>query len=173
MRCFIALDISGQAKDEIERIQKQIPEFLGKLTERENLHLTFKFLGEISDEKFEEAKKNLKKIKFKSFDAKLGFLGVFSEDAVRIVWIWLENCDELQKEIDEKLKDVFPKEKRFMSHLTIARVKNVEHKERFLKQLRNIRVNPITFKVRGFSLKQSTLTKDGPVYEDLVKVKLV
>ena len=137
------------------------------------MHLTFKFLGEIPDEKFEEAKKNLKKIKFKSFDAKLGSLGVFSEDAVRIIWVWLENCDELQKEIDEKLKDVFPKEKRFMSHLTIARVKSIENKGRFLSQLKNIRVNPITFKVRSFSLKQSTLTPEGPVYGDLVKVKLV
>ena len=103
VRCFIAIDIPDEIKEELAKVQKQLPEFKGKLTEKDNLHLTFKFLGEISDEKADEVKKRLKKIKFKKFTAKLGELGLFSPSFIKILWIKIENCDGLQIEIDESI----------------------------------------------------------------------
>ncbi len=167
MRAFIAIDIPDNAKKEIANIQKQLPEFKGKLTEESNLHLTLKFLGEISEEQTEKIKESLKKIKFRKFTAKLSDLGFFSESFIRIIWIKLENCDELQKEVDNELKDLFKKEERFMSHLTIARVKAVKDKKRFIDELKKIKVNPIEFEVSKVHLKKSVLTSKGPVYEDV------
>jgi 2'-5' RNA ligase len=79
----------------------------------------------------------------------------------------LTNCDKLQEEIDEKLKNLFGKEKRFMSHLTIARVKNIQDKEKFLSDLKAIKVDSMKFTVDKFNLKSSILKPEGPVYEDL------
>ena len=171
-RCFIAIDLPENIKKEIIQIQKSLPEFKGKLTEEENLHLTLKFLGEISDETANEVKERLKKIKFKKFKSNLKGLGVFSEQFIRIVWMKLENCDELQKEIDNSLRDLFKKEERFMSHLTIARVKAVKDKKLFIETLEKIKVKPVEFSVDSFKLKKSVLTEKGPIYEDLLKVEL-
>lgn len=75
MRTFIAIEIPEKIKREIEKIQNQLPEFDGKLTKRENLHLTLKFLGEVDEEKIEKVKEKLKEIKYKGFEAKLDKIG--------------------------------------------------------------------------------------------------
>jgi len=167
MRTFISIDISEKIKKEILKIQEKLPEFAGKKTEFENLHLTLKFLGEIDDEKAKKVIEKLKEIKLKSFETKIDSIGVFSENFIRIVWLHLTNCEELQKEIDEKLKDLFEKEERFMGHLTIARVKKIDDKKKFLQELKKIKIPEINFVVKKFNLKKSMLTPDGPVYEDL------
>ena len=136
------------------------------------MHLTLKFLGEISDEKIKEIREKLREINLKKFETEADSVGVFSEKFIRIVWLHLNNCDSLQKEIDEKLKDLFPKEKRFMSHLTIARVKKIKDKQEFLKDLKNIKILKIKFVADNFKLKSSVLTKHGPIYETLEEYPL-
>jgi 2'-5' RNA ligase len=172
VRCFIAVEMPEEIKKELEKIQKQLPEFNGKLTEKENLHLTLKFLGEISEEQAEKVKERLKKIKFNKFIAKLGEINVFSPSFIKIVWIKIENCDEIQGKIDAALEGLFKKEKRFMSHLTIARVKYIKDNKKFLYDLKKIKSNPLEFGVNKFSFKKSTLTPKGPVYGDILNVKL-
>ncbi|PIY16461.1 MAG: hypothetical protein COZ15_05945 [Elusimicrobia bacterium CG_4_10_14_3_um_filter_49_12_50_7] len=83
----------------------------------------------------------------------------------------MENCDELQKQIDKNLEHLFQKEKNFVSHITIARVKNVEDKQKLTDELKRIKMNE-EFIVDKFSLKKSTLTENGPVYEDLTVFEL-
>jgi 2'-5' RNA ligase len=134
--------------------------------------LTFKFLGEISEEKVKEATKSLKKIRLKKFRAKLGNLGVFTESFIKIIWIRLENCDALQKAIDDSVEDLFAKEKNFMSHLTIARVKDVKDKRKFLEELKYIKIKDMEFEVNSFKFKKSTLTEKGPIYENISEIKL-
>ena len=176
-RCFIALELSREAINEIKRIQKLLEKqrlFAGKFTEPENLHLTLKFLGEISNEKIEEVKNRLKEIKIDKFNAELGEVGVFSKSFVKIIWIKLNGkVFGLQKEIDEKLKDLFEKEERFMSHVTIARVKNTADKKKLFEYLESINPSKISFKVEKFYLKKSELTSEGPVYEDIKEYELV
>lgn len=171
-RCFVSIDIPENVKEEVIKIQKQLPKFYGKLTETKNLHLTLKFLGEISDDKIELVKERLRKINFECFEVSVDSIGVFSEKFIRIVWLHLINCDELQKKIDESLEGLFPKEKRFMSHLTIARVKKIEDKEKFLEELDKIKIPEIKFRVSEFSLKESFLYQKGPIYSEIEKYKL-
>ena len=159
MRVFIAIDIPKNIRKEIVAIQNNLPEFSGKKTEPENLHLTLKFLGEIDEEKVEEVKKKLSEIKFRKFQAELSEIGVFTPSFLKIIWVKLGGCDEIQKEVDKKLEGLFAKEKRFMSHLTIARVKNVNDRRRFL--------------VNSIKLKKSTLTPEKPIYEDVLEIKLM
>ena len=173
MRIFISIDIQEEIKKEIYRIQQNLPEFFGKKTEIKNLHLTLKFFGEIDDRKIEVIKKKLAEIKFKKFETEIDSIGVFSEKFIRIIWIHMTNCEKLQIAIDEKLKDLFDKEKRFMSHLTIARVKSIKNKKDFLEKLGKIKIQRISFIVDNFRLKKSTLTEKGPIYETIEEYKFL
>lgn len=176
-RCFIALELSEEARSEIASIQKDLEKrnlFKGKLTEGENLHLTLKFLGDIDESGVEETRKRLKEIKFKGFKAYLGKAGIFSPDFIRIAWVEFlgKEVFELQKQIDERLSDLFDKEIRFMSHITIARVKQVEDKRKLLDYLESVKIKKIEFPVFEFVLKKSELTEKGPIYTDIERYKL-
>ncbi len=172
MRAFIALDLPREAINEIKKIQNLLRKkalFNGKYTEPENLHLTLKFLGEISEEKVVEVKKRLSEIKLDEFIAETSEIGVFNKSVVRIIWIKLNGKSiwKLQGEIDEKLSGLFDKEERFMSHVTIARVKKVYDRKGFLDYLESVKPKKIRFHIDKFFLKKSELLPIEPVYTDL------
>jgi 2'-5' RNA ligase len=77
------------------------------------------------------------------------------------------NCEELQKEIDNSLKNLFPREERFMGHATIARVKAINEKRSFIERIKSIKPRFKEFEVKTFVLKKSILTPEGPTYEDV------
>lgn len=176
MRCFLAIELSEEAKAEITRIQKLIPEQGIKFVEKENLHLTLKFFGEIDDYKVSKINKTLKEFKFEKINCELGSVGFFpSSNYIRVVWIALEPAGKL-KEMQEKIEDLlaeqsFKEEKRFESHVTLARVKFIKNKEEFIKKIKEAKVKEIEFQVDSFSLRKSTLTKKGPIYETIKEFK--
>jgi 2'-5' RNA ligase len=170
MRCFVALDLPREVMNHIKEIQENIRKqnlFTGKFTEVENLHLTLKFLGEINEEKTEQVKEKLKEIRFDEFEAELGEVGVFSKKFLKIIWVKLKGADKLQKQVDEALKEMFQPEFRFMGHITIARVKKAEDRNRLIQYLKQIKPKKLTFNVNKFFLKKSNLHSEGPVYEDI------
>ena len=168
IRAFICIDFSDEVIKEVARVQELVSrkKFVGKMTELENLHLTLKFLGELTTDKIEEVKERLKSVKFEGFEASLGKCGVFSHRGnPKIVWVKTNGTAiyELQKKIDYVLKDIFPVEERFMSrnlkflehpkndghnvfrmsHLTIARIKHIENGEGFKKFVQGLSVRKI------------------------------
>lgn len=174
-RCFIALEFPREIINEIRLIQKRIGNkfvFTGKFTEPENLHLTLKFLGEINEGKILEVKKRLKKVHVSEFVCSLGRVGVFSKARPKIVWVGLKGADKLQKEIDSELDSLFRKENRFMSHVTIARVRYVREKKEFVEYL-NCLKGKEEFKVNKFYLKESELKPYWPEYRDIESYKLM
>jgi RNA 2',3'-cyclic 3'-phosphodiesterase len=164
MRCFVAIDIPEKLKNKIVEIQSHLPEFNGKTTEFENLHLTLKFLGWINEEMVSKIENQLKKINLKRFEITMDSIGIFSD---RIIWLNATNCNELQKEVDDKLKNLFEKENRFMGHLTIARIKGVEDKKKFRLEIKKIKIPKMKFIAKDFNLKESKLTRKGPIYSNL------
>jgi RNA 2',3'-cyclic 3'-phosphodiesterase len=176
MRTFIAIEIPEKIKKEILKIQEQLPEFKGKKTEFENLHLTLKFLAEISEEKIEKVREKLREIKFNPFETEMDSIGFFdNRKSIRkqlIIWLHMANCDELQKEVDNQLKRLFERERRFMAHLTIARIREIKNDEEFFDELKKIKIPKMNFYVDSFSLKESTLTDKGSIYRDIETYKL-
>ncbi len=172
MRAFISINTPESIKQEILKIQKQLPEFKGKLTEKENLHLTLKFLGEISPLLLDNVKNALSKIRFSPLSLSISEIGTFSfQGNPRIVWLKLEGTEELQRKIDNSLSDLLPKEARFMSHLTIARVKYVDNVKLFNQEISKIKISPLSWQGNSFKLMSSTLHREGPVYETLEEYK--
>ena len=177
MRAFIAIEMPENVKNELIKIQKEIDRLgliKGRFTEIENLHLTLKFLGEISRSELEAVKEKLASIKFDLFEAELNELGVFnSEEFIRIVWIGLKGDDlfKIQKQVDQTLEDIFPSESRFMAHVTLARPKFVEDKQVFINELKKISFDKIKFKIDKVVLKDSELTEQGAKYSDLLMIR--
>jgi|TARA_B100001964_G_scaffold245071_1_gene329674 2'-5' RNA ligase len=173
MRLFIAIKIPEDIKEYISELQKQIDTANNKisLVNKDNIHLTLKFLGEVQPNDIETIKESLNNVKFKSFSVHLNDVDVFpNENYIRVIWIGLEpeeNILELQKNIDESLKSLFRKEKDFKPHLTLARVKYIEDKNNFINKLKNIKIENKKIDISNFRLVKSTLTPEGPVYEDL------
>lgn len=172
IRCFIAIDLPEACKRELISVQEQIKKtrlFEGKYTEPENIHLTLKFLGEIEAEKIMKVKERLKTVPFKPFGITITKFGVFSESFIRIVWAQAEGKElyKLQKQIDSILEPLFQKEERFMGHITIARVKQVKEKEKLLAVVQKIKMHQGEGSIKKFTLRKSTLTSEGPKYEDL------
>jgi 2'-5' RNA ligase len=179
-RCFIALDLPREIINHIKEIQRLIKKknlFIGKFTESENLHLTLKFLGEIDKKKIKQIKRILKKIKFKKFETELGETGAFSSrhnSYVKVIWIKIigKLVFDLQKQIDIELKNLFKPEFRFMSHITIARVRKTFDKKTLIEYLKKIKPKKIKFKIDKFFLKESILSPEGPTYKDIEKYNL-
>lgn len=172
MRCFIGIDLSIEAIKEIQKIQKKLePNFTGRLTASENLHLTIKFLGEIEKNAINDVKKKLSSITPPPFELILKDVGVFSQKFIKIIWVKVSDVP-LQPLVDNCLSDIFEPENRFMGHITIARVNNLADKKSFLQLINATTVNEISFMVKDFYLKESILTPDGPIYEDIVRYKL-
>ena len=119
-------------------------------------------------------KKRLSEIKMDGFYCEIGEVGVFTKSFIKIIWIKLngKGIFNLQKEIDEKLSGLLEPEERFMSHLTIARVKHVSSKKDLLDYLKSIKPKKSKFYCNRFYLKKSELKPEGPVYEYLAEYKL-
>lgn len=172
MRLFISINFPEEVKKEILKIQSLLPEFEGKKIEKENLHLTLKFLGEVDENFLNEIKNALGTIEFPEFEASLGTLGLFHEREIRILWAGVSGCERLQKEVDASLKMLFKKEERFMGHLTIARVKKIRDKKFFLREFKKILFPKISFRIKDFYLMESRLTAKGPTYLIIKKYPL-
>ena len=171
MRLFIAIDCK-ELEDYFKELQAQIPTDIAKIKTVNTFHLTLKFLGDVFEEKVEDVKAALSSIKFKPFKLKLDKIGVFpSEGYIRVVWIGLKDDDhlsKLQKDVELVLdKFHFRRDFEFMPHLTLARVKFINEKEKFVESLKKIEVEEKEVEVKEFKLIKSELTKQGPIYTDL------
>ena len=172
MRCFIGIDLPLVAIKDIQKIQKKLePNFTGRLTASENLHLTLKFLGEIEEDAINDVKKRLSSITHPPFELTLKGVGVFSQKFIKIIWVKVSDVS-LQPLVDNCLSDIFEPENRFMGHITIARVKNIADIKSFLQLINATKVNEVSFLVKDFYLKESILTKDRPIYKDIDRYKL-
>ncbi len=170
MRAFIAVEVESE---KLRALQKQFEITGVKLTD--HFHITLKFFREISEKQAEEIKNRLNEIKFDQFELEIDGLGTYpSGDYVRVIWVGVKSDKiyDLQKEIDDKLADMFPKDTRFSSHITLGRVKFVTDKTLLLDRIKNAKVEPEKLTIKEFRFIRSTLEKEGPVYEDLAVFKL-
>ena len=173
MRTFIALDLNEEIKDylfELENELKKIFKAKIRWMNKNQIHITLKFIGEIKEEKLNEVKEILKKINFKKFSLELNEIGFFpSKEKPAIIWVGLKNESEiinLQRKIDEELLKLFSSEQKFSSHITLGRIKLIKDKKNFL-QVEKKHIMSKTFEVKSFSLIESILSKDGSKYKKI------
>ncbi|MBI2233373.1 MAG: RNA 2',3'-cyclic phosphodiesterase [Candidatus Aenigmarchaeota archaeon] len=171
MRCFLAVDLDDVLKEKVADIQKGLAHFDAKFVEKENLHFTLKFLGEVNEEVIEDVKSKARKIasSFSPFSIDINGMGVFPNlNYIRVVWVGAKQLYALQKAVDDTLADIFGREENIVPHLTLARVRSSGYKDalrNFIEANKDADIGTMT--VRGIKLKCSVVTKKGPVYEDV------
>ncbi len=180
MRVFISIEPSEHVKSrifhEFENLQKRNL-FKGRFVKKDDLHLTLKFLGEISEEKVNEIKEKLKEVKFEKFECEVGKVGVFNnEKFIKVIWVELKS-DKLL-ELEKKISEIFPElsfDKKFVPHITVARVVSVNNKEELIKAIKKIHFKNLKFEVNEFFLMKSELMKkkiEGSRYKIIERYKL-
>lgn len=188
IRVFIAIELKDQ--DTIEnitsfssRLKQNQPKV--KLVEPVNLHITVKFLGNISESIAPKIYRILKEdinesiFQGKTLEFKLKGVGQFNRFSV--LWIklvgdiaFLQTVKEkVEQLLYEKLEIKYDKRREFKAHLTIGRLKskNINYNnfnifKKLINENKNLEFG--TFKINEVKLKKSVLTPKGPTYSDLV-----
>jgi len=182
MRSFISMDItSKEVLDKIKTFQTYLKNTACpmKVVERENLHLTLKFLGEIGESSYKRIVESLgpSLSEFSSFEVNLKGTGFFpSISDLRVIWVGM-NAPEIvyiQKEIDDTLKSMgFKEDRKFVPHLTVSRVKSSLNKKPLLNVLDEYKNFDFgSDMITKINFKKSTLTPEGPIYETLKEFEL-
>ena len=181
---FIAIDIGAlKSLIQLEKKLKVIESSL-RLVEPQNIHVTLKFLGD-TDESYIPCIKEVmtQSVKGKHpFQIQLKGIGAFPNfNYIKIIWVGMKIVNEdttllssIAKKINDDLSHYgFPKDTNLQPHITIARVKKLEHKKELQKFIANATDYDLDIlDVTHITLKKSTLTPAGPIYENLVRIKI-
>lgn len=169
-RLFVAISLPSSVRDKISIIPEELRKIGADLNivSLENLHLSLKFLGEVSEEKMSFIDSALLEIRFPPFRIRLEGVGVFPGiDNIKVIWIGVKSAEvrQLIKEINLKLDVIRKEEREENCHLTLGRVKS-ERKKKELQEF--VKKNENTFfaefEVKDFVLLSSELTPMGPIY---------
>ncbi len=149
-----------------------------KLVKPQNIHLTVRFLGNISLPMVDAIHEEMKQVSFAPFEVELRGLGAFPRLSYpRVVWAGIKKgADELVKifeQLEPRLRGLGfkPDMKGFSPHLTIARVRSGRNKAQLAKlvgELENYDFGAV--KAECLRLKKSVLTPRGPIYTTLREV---
>ena len=184
MRTFIAIDVSQEIKEVLGAIESHL-KYAGadvKWVKPEIVHLTLKFLGEITEQKVEEVKAALDAVAriAKPFDLTIKDIGAFPNiEHPRVIWVGLDKgaseTVSIASRVDEELSKLgFAKEERpFSSHLTIGRVRSSLNKAKLAEKMSSAASHIIkeaavpAHRVESVILFRSTLTPHGSIYTKL------
>ena len=182
IRTFICIEITNpEIRNKIKKIQKEFKSLEGRIksTEEENIHITLKFLGDISIQSSKKISELLDSVKFSSFKLNLQGIGCFpSPSRPRIVWVGAKTGSDQIKEIytliNSQLKNFHFKPDKFHSHITISRIKyldrsNINEFKKLLDSVKNTDFG--TIEISSFQFKKSVLTPKGPIYSILKDFK--
>ncbi len=169
MRLFTAIDFPDDLREEICGFRRNLPGV--RWTQKEQIHLTLRFIGEADEEHFEMIKRRLAEVEFPAFDIQVDGTGFFpNERRPRVFWIGCaenETLSRLKNKIDEKLIDAdlpLDDREKYVPHITLARLKFPDAKTvDKLKSSMQV-FKPAKFAADRFYLYSSVLTSDGSIH---------
>jgi 2'-5' RNA ligase len=181
IRSFFSFDI------EDETIVRRLAEAQGMLVNTgahlkqvkpQNIHLTVRFLGDISPPMVDAIYEEMKQIPFTPFTIELRGLGAFPKLSYpRVVWAGIRKGADKLTDVFEQLEPRLrglgfkPDNKGFSPHLTIARVKTGRNKAQLIKLIQELEDYEFgAVKAECLRLKKSVLTPQGPIYTTLREV---
>jgi 2'-5' RNA ligase len=177
-RIFIAVKVDpGQT---LIRIHASLKSVLGgekiNWTEPANMHLTLAFLGDTEDDLIKVVSIMLKQVctGFGGFRFNLTGTGVFKNyHDPRVIWAGIEpgeKLSQLNEEIMTGLKDAGFRldERPFNPHLTLGRIKSINHPDILksaLEKYKDVKIQEVD--VKEVILFESILKPTGPVYKSI------
>jgi len=178
IRSFIAFDIDSQSvlnrMTDVQNLLAKTGADL-KLVEPKNIHMTIRFLGNISPNMVEKIFEEMKNVQFSPFSVKIHGIGAFPNLRYpRVLWTGItQGADQLQSVFNQleprlRLLGFPPDPKGFSPHLTIARVKSGRNKAELAKCVtENANYEFGMVRADCLRLKRSDLTPKGPIYSTL------
>ena len=177
-RIFVAVESSEKVRSALSEVQDEL-ESTGadlKLVSNEDIHMTLRFLGDISENRLDFVKDAIRKsCNVESFQADIKGMGIFPNPGyIRVIWAGVDSgtseLKSLRTDLDKNLSeiDISSDDKDFTPHYTIARVKSGKAKDK----LRSI-VEKYSDRMWGsvgvdnIKLMKSELTPEGPIYTPL------
>ena len=188
IRSFIAIELPDDLKLALIRLQEQLKS--GKSTSVKwvdpyNIHLTLKFLGNISTSIVDKIARALEEAVrgISPFHLEVKGLGAFpSLKRVQVVWVGItgevDRLSQLKQRIESGLADLgfVPESRPFTPHLTLARLRDraTPDERQNLGQLIASTNLETAFSLDVYSvhLMRSQLTREGPIYSRISSVKL-
>jgi len=178
MRAFVALEISDpKVLDSIVAFQRVISATGAdlKAVERENLHFTIKFLGEIAPSQAREVDERLKRLHLGRADVEVRGVGAFpSVSRPNVIWAGVPPAhEERVKPIAQgaiaSLEGIGESDSRpFTAHVTLARVRSVRGIGELTSVLRSNSDRSFgEVRLAELKLKSSVLGPRGPTYTDI------
>ena len=180
IRAFIAINLSADVLERIEQVAQDLKKRMNSVPIRwvptENIHLTLKFLGNVSTANLELLKDILGNVasNHHECDISVGGIGVFPKPHnPRVIWVGMEVPQELfnlQREIEiETARLGYSREHRpFSPHLTFGRVSrnaSTEDVQIIAESLENYKVGFLgATRVRTVYLFRSDLKPEGAEY---------
>jgi 2'-5' RNA ligase len=173
VRTFVAVFPPPEVGEALFRAARDLPaseDF--RLTSREKIHLTLKFLGEVAEEDLTRVKRTLGPIRgrYEPFEVSVSGFGAFpSERKARILWSGIEEgagpLRAIAHDVEELLEPLgFGRETRpYVPHLTLGRARNRPAK------LDDAEYAPpaLRFTISSVELVQSVPGKNGVTYRVL------
>jgi 2'-5' RNA ligase len=181
IRSFVAFDMDSEAVlkrlTEVQALLARTGADL-KVVEPKNIHITVRFLGNVTARTVEEIFDGMKRVLFVPFDVKICGVGAFPDVRYpRVVWAGItEGADKLRgifSQLEPHLRGLgFPPDpKGFSPHLTIARVRSGRNKAELAKFIsENVAYEFGTVRAACLRLKRSELTPKGPIYSTFKEV---
>jgi 2'-5' RNA ligase len=178
IRSFIAFDLeSNTVLKRLTEMQSLLVKTGAdlKLVEPENIHVTMRFLGNITPSMVEQIYAEMQKVQFTPFDIRIQGVGAFPDVRYpRVCWAGItEGADQLRdtfSQLEPKLQGLgFAADpKGFSPHLTTARVRSGRNKIELAKFIEeNMKFDFGAIRANCLKLKKSDLTPKGPVYSTL------
>jgi 2'-5' RNA ligase len=180
LRSFIAVEIPVEIQNAIAQstasLKKRFPKPLIRWVAPQNVHLTLKFLGDVSPANLERLSGALKAeaASHEKFPITVSGLGAFpTQRRPRVIWIGLDappGLAALQRGVDAAAAQLgYPKEGRpFSPHLTIGRVSqtaSASDLQRIQSTLESTKVGILgAVRVQAIHIFKSDLQPGGSVY---------
>jgi len=178
IRSFIAFDVEEETViRNLSNAQRMLAETGAslRLVKPENIHITLRFLGEISSGMVNRIHEEMEKVTFTPFDVEIKGVGAFPNlRRIRVVWAGIRRGTNELRDIFNQLEPNLnrlgfkPDVRGFSPHLTIARVKTSRKKSELIKRIKELENYEFgTVRARCLRLKRSILTPKGPIYSVL------
>ncbi|MEM1276525.1 MAG: RNA 2',3'-cyclic phosphodiesterase [Pseudomonadota bacterium] len=171
IRAFVALTLPDPMIEALDALQADLT--IGSLVARENLHLTLAFLGEQPRPVLEDLHLALERIRLAPFELTLSGLGQFGGREPRTIHAEADRTEPLKRLRGKVYRaaeeaGLTPDTRRFHPHVTLSRLKALDFEERaglerWTARHAGFAAGPS--EMSSFGLYQSTLTRNGPVYD--------
>lgn len=178
IRSFLAFDIENETVMNRLAAAQQLLVKTGadlKLVKLRNIHVTIRFLGNITPATVDKIFEEMKQVKFFPFNVQIKGLGAFpNSNYPRVIWAGIATGVEQLKSVFNQLETRLrglgftPDSRGFSPHLTIARVRSGRNRAQLTKFFaENADYDFGAINAKCLRLKKSELTPRGPVYSTL------